>query len=276
VVTSATDLAISPDQRLALRLGTPEYPMETNQLPAAICDPRSEALQPLVPDAASMKIWVDFLATAALRNLSEAAGDRKRLAESPDRLRVSLVPTSEEASPDTPAAARMKRIGNAGLAALGFDPKNPDIKQLERLTPDDREAACLFLALTRRYEAALAALAPLATTGFDEESRFRRFAVLADLNAAAGNVQEGYLIYEALKAGETRNIGELAPDGMGGWLMKPHGGKSLHSAVLERLERTLSQAEKVPPGSNAEPPQSPVELPPAGKRSIIPLPDMMP
>lgn len=271
VVTDATDLAISPDQRLALRLGTPSLRMETTSLPAAICDPRTEALQPLVPDEASLNAWIDFLARAALRNLKDVTTSEKLSANSLEPSRLSVLPTLEEAKPDTPAAARTKRIGNAGLVALGIDPKNPDLSELERLSTAHREAACLFFALTRRFDAALAALASHSSEGFDEELRFRRFAALAELNVAAGKVAEGALILNALKAGETRNLGELAPDGMGGWRMLPNRTNA-HSAFLGRLEKSLTEVARNLDRTANDPATDQGETKPAGDPVLVPLP----
>jgi hypothetical protein len=275
VVTDATDLAISPDQRLALRLGTPQSLMDTSGLPAAICDPRTESLQPLVPDAASLNTWIDFLAQAALRNLTDAAVPEKLSVNPLESSRMSLLPTPDEAKPDTPEAARTKRIGNTGLVSLGIDPKKPDLNDLDRLSPAHREAACLFFALTRQYDAALAALGSLPSDGLDEETLFRRFAVLADLNVAAGKIHEGALILEALKAGETRNLGELASDGMGGWLMNANR-MTAHGAFLSRIERTLAETSKNVDRTAVDPMSEQGDLKPAGDPILVPLPAVAP
>jgi hypothetical protein len=243
VVTNATNLALSADEKLALRLGTPESIMESSDLPAAICDPRTEMLYPLVPDEACVDLWIDFLVRTVIRNRREGSADPALASAIASASRFSVMPLIEETTGDNPPANRLKRIGNVGLAALGFDPKKPDMARLEKLKPAHLEAACLFFALTRRYEAAESCLALIPSNGLQEHERCRSYAVAAQLDVAAGKVHEGTLILEALKSGESRDLGQIATDGQGGWILVPPGPNPWQ-AYLDRLSNAARASAK--------------------------------
>ncbi|MBI1322199.1 hypothetical protein GC170_03290 [bacterium] len=221
VVTNATNLALSADEKLGLRLGTPESLLESTNLPAAICDPRTEMLFPLVPDDASVDRWIDFLVRTVMRNRQAGAADPALAPAIAAATRVSVLPLIEETTGDNPPANRLKRIGNVGLASLGFDPKKPDMARLDKLSPAHLEAACLFFALTRRYDAARDCLVRIPPDGLEPDRRARLYAVSAQLNVAAGKVHEGMLILEALGSGESRNLGQICFDGQGRWVLEP-------------------------------------------------------
>lgn len=243
VVTNATNLALSADEKLALRLGTPESLLESSGLPAAICDPRTEMLFPLVPDDAGVDQWIDFLVRTVIRNRREGSADPALAPAIAAASRFSIMPLIEETTGDNPPANRLKRIGNVGLAALGFDPKKPDMTRLERLPSAHLEAACLFFALTRRYDAARDSLVRISPEGLEPDRRSRLYAVAAQLNVAAGKVHEGMLILEALGSGETRNLGQISFDGLGHWVLEPPVPDQWR-AYLDRLSSSARSAAK--------------------------------
>ncbi len=243
VVTPATNLALSVDEKLALRLGLPDSLLDSSRLPAAICDPRTEMLYPLVPDEACIDTWIDFLVRTVVRNRREGAANPALAPAIASASRFSLMPLIEETTGDNPPANRLRRIGNIGLAALGFDPKKPDMDRLDKLTPAHMEAACLFFALTRRYEAAQACLARISPAGIENDRRCRLYALTAQLSVAAGKVHEGALILEALGSGESRDIGQIASDGRGGWILEPPVPNDWQ-AYLEKLTSAARAASK--------------------------------
>lgn len=264
VVTHATELSLSADQRLALRLGTPAQVLETSGLPAAICDPRTEMLSPLVPDEACLDGWIDFLVRAVIRNRGETPGAADPLAARSASSRMfTVMPTIEETTGDNPLANRLRRIGNIGLASLGIDARNPDLSRLDRLSQAHLEAASLFFALTRRYDAALASLDRIDGEAFDEQHRCRLYAVAAQLNVAAGRPAEGLLILEALKASEPRNLGRVSFDGRGGWVIEPERPTDWEN-YLERMTTTARNAANALERTPDEPLPGGQDLRPAG------------
>lgn len=219
--TPATNLALSVDEKLALRLGLPDSLLDSSRLPAAICDPRTETLYPLVPDEACIDTWIDFLVRTVVRNRREGAANPGWSPRSLRRL-DSLMPLIEETTGDNPPANRLRRIGNIGLAVLGSQSRrSPTWTGWTNSRPLDMEAACLFFALTRRYEAAQACLARISPAGIENDRRCRLYALTAQLSVAAGKVHEGALILEALGSGESRDIGQIASDGRGAGFEPP-------------------------------------------------------
>lgn len=243
VVTNATNLALSSEEKLALRLGTPDSLLESSSLPAAVCDPRTEMLYPLVPDEACVNLWIDFLVRTLIRNRREGSADPSLAPAIATASRFSVMPLLEETTGDNPPANRLKRIGNVGLVALGFDPKMPDMARLDKLSPAHLEAACLFFSLTRRYEAARECLFRIDPEGIEVERRSRMYAVAAQLNLAAGKVNEGALILEALGSGESRNLGQISVDGQGGWILETPVPNEWQS-YLDRLLKSARSAVK--------------------------------
>jgi hypothetical protein len=243
-VIHSTNLALSSDERLAFRFGVPEFLLETSGLPAAICDPRTEAIFPLVPDDASTDAWIDFLVRALIRYRQGHLSDPNPLPGGvlPKRL-FAIMPMAEETTGDSSHATLLNRFGNIGLAALGFDPKAPDLARLDRLSPRHLEAAGLFFALARKYDAALESLTRIDPAQLDEGRRCRHYAIVAQLQLATGNVHASTVILETLKASEDRVVGQLSHDGMNGLKLIPGEPGELRQ-YLERLDKATQEAIK--------------------------------
>jgi hypothetical protein len=240
VVTNATELSLSIDQKLAFRLGNSQFPMNAFGLPAALCDPRSEVLQPLAPDADATRNWVEFLAMTTLRNLKDQTESDQPPSVDRPKMRFSFVPTLAEMVPESPSSTRLRRIGAVGLRALGFDPKNVDARRIERLDDERLESAVLFFALTHHYAEATKALEILSKTGLDETQRSRMIALKAQFHIARGQTEEARLTLDALSSCETKELGRLSPDGRGGWALTPIPPTQWSEFLKKLTETTVS------------------------------------
>lgn len=219
--TEVSSLALSLNDQLALRFGHQTFPLESAQLPAGLCELISEQIHPFTPDDAARQVWGHLLVTNIARIIYNEMPSPEKLAESRTRPRFSLIPEIEQGQGDSPASLRLRRVANIGLRSLGMDPKRVSLKDLEKLTGWQIEAAALFLILTNHHAEALKALEMIGISSLTETDRARLIALIAQEQIAQGDSEQALLILTELLRFEPKVLGQIESDGAGGWSLTP-------------------------------------------------------
>jgi hypothetical protein len=252
--TPVSSLSISAEDRLALRFGNQDFPLESAELPAALCELISEQIHPFVPDDATGQLWVELLARAIARILYTELPAPEMLAETRIKNRFSLVPTMDEVQGDGPATIRLRRVANVGLRSLGMDPKNIKPTDLERLSAWQIEAAALFLNLTNHHKEALVALEMIRPTTLTGTDRARLIAMKAQEEIANGNPDQASMILTELMRFEPKILGSLESDGAGGLRLE----KVRPDAWSEYLQKMSAAAANPPSSAEGKTPLNPL------------------
>ena len=252
--TQVSNLSISAEDRLALRFGHQEFPLESAELPAALCELISEQIHPFVPDDATCQQWVELLTRAIARILYTELPAPEMLAESRIKNRFSLVPTMDEVQGDGPANIRLRRVANVGLRSLGMDPKNIKPNDLERLSAWQIEAAALFLNLTNHHKEALDALEMIRPTSLSGPDRARLIAMKAQEEIATGNSGQASIILTELMRYEPKILGTIESDGAGGLRLE----KVKPDSWADYLQKMAESAAKPPSSAEGKTPLNPL------------------
>lgn len=237
-------LAFSPTiRRLALRVGA------AGALGGpALCDPETEKLIPLAPDAAARAHWLTAIVGTARQIMAEIPAQAEP--NGPKIERPTLLPSAAELAENAPAASRLRRLGRIGRGLCDPAAGLPAPAEPYASVLDEGRLFCSYL--SGDYAAALTALDTLESKSASPDVKRRLLGLRAQIGLALGERDEARAMLDYLKAGRrgpTHRFEETA-------------GKPVLSAIADPMEGWLAllsrQVEKRGVGNPDEAPVPPM------------------